>query len=332
MTVLLLLVGFTVILAGAFLFTNALEWLGHRISLGTGAVGSILAAVSTALPESVIPIIAIIGGKEGSEQVALGAIIGAPFMLATIAMALVGISAIAYRRRRPQGTRLNAHRPTLKRDLAFFLLAFAAALALGVGAPAAIRYASAPLFVLAYMLYIALSLRRSGRVQGEDELAPLKLDPSPRDPPANRTIALQLTVGLAAIIGGAHLFVEELLALSNTLGVEPLVLSLLLAPLATELPEKANSLFWIRDGKDALALGNITGAMVFQSTLPVAFGLAFTSWHYDRYAILASTLTLVGAGIAIWALQMRRRFSPPAIAAWIALFTAFAATVILAST
>ena len=332
MTVLLLLVGFAVILAGALLFTNAVEWLGHRIELGTGAVGSIIAGISTALPESVIPVIAIIGGKEGSEGVAIGAIIGAPFMLATIAMALVGLSAIAFKRRRAQGESLDAHRPTLKRDLAFFLLVFAAALALGAGAPAAVRYASAPLFVLAYALYIAFSIRSSGRVQTEDELEPLTLDPSPRDPPANRSIALQLLIGLACIVGGAYLFVEELLALSHDLGIDPLVLSLLLAPFATELPEKANSLFWIRDGKDALALGNITGAMVFQSTLPVAFGVAFTSWDYDRYAILASALALAGGAIAVWTLQLRRRFTPPAILAWAALFIAFAATVILTAT
>ena len=51
------------------------------------------------------------------------------------------------------------------------------------------------------------------------------------------------------------------------------MLALILAPLATELPEKVNSFFWVRDGKDSLALGNISGAMVFQSTIPVGIGL-----------------------------------------------------------
>jgi cation:H+ antiporter len=331
LTVLLLLVGFAVILAGALLFTNAVEWLGHRIGLGTGAVGSILAGVSTALPESTIPVIAIVGGKQGSESVAVGAIIGAPLMLATIAMALVGLSAIAFKSRREQRERLKAHHPTLRRDLSFFLFIFGTALALGAGAPASVRYTSAPLFVLAYALYVTFSIRHSGPVQTEDELEPLKLDPSPRDPPANWSIALQFLIGLAAIVGGAHLFVEEVLALSEDLGVDPIVLSLLLAPLATELPEKANSVFWIRDGKDMLALGNITGAMVFQATLPVAFGVAFTSWTYDRHAILASAFALAGGGIALWTLQLKRRFTPLAILAWATLFSTFA-TVTLVST
>src|SRR5918995_5927217 len=103
--VVLLAASFAVILAGALLFTNAVEWLGRRLALGEGAVGSLLAAVGTAMPETLIPIVAIIGGREGAEDVAIGAIIGAPFLLATIAMALVGISALIYRGRREQGTR-----------------------------------------------------------------------------------------------------------------------------------------------------------------------------------------------------------------------------------
>ena len=89
------------------------------------------------------------------------------------------------------------------------------------------------------------------------------------------------------MVGGAHLFVEELLTIADSLGVEALVLALILAPLATELPEKVNSFFWVREGKDALALGNITGAMVFQSTIPVGIGLIFTDWDLSGNAILS---------------------------------------------
>src|SRR5918997_3909221 len=135
MEVVLLLASFAVILAGAQFFTNAVEWAGHRLSLGEGAVGSLIAAVGTAMPETLIPIIAIIGGAEGSEDVAIGAIIGAPFLLATIAMALVGTSALIFKGRREQGTKLRAHVETLDRDLIFFLVFFAAGIATGLVAP-----------------------------------------------------------------------------------------------------------------------------------------------------------------------------------------------------
>src|SRR4051795_3463577 len=112
MSFLMLPASFAILLAGALMFTNAIEWFGRLAGLGQGAVGSVLAAVATALPESLIPIVAIIGGEEGSKDVAVGAIIGAPLLLATIAMALVGVAALLYRGRRAQGLSLDVHLPT----------------------------------------------------------------------------------------------------------------------------------------------------------------------------------------------------------------------------
>jgi cation:H+ antiporter len=320
---LLLALSFAVILAGALLFTSAVEWAGHRLGLGEGATGSVLAAVGTAMPETLIPIVAIIGGAAGSEDVAIGAIIGAPFLLATIAMALVGISALIYRGRRPQGIRLRADAEVLDRDLVFFGVFFAAGLTLGLGVPDAIQIPFAVVFVVAYGIYVQRTLRHEGTAVERDTLRPLLLDFTPGDEPANFSIGLQFVVGLGAMVGGAHLFVEELVSVAEDLGTEPLVLSLILAPLATELPEKANSFFWVRQGKDALALGNITGAMVFQSTIPIAFGLIFAEWELDHYAVLSAALGLAGGAVAYWALRLRGRFEPLPIALWTGLFGVF---------
>ncbi len=320
---LLLPASFAVLLAGALLFTNAIEWFGSMVRLGQGAVGSLLAAVATALPESLIPIVAIAGGQRGSDEVAVGAVIGAPLLLATIAMALVGLAAAIYRRRRPQALSLDVHFPTLQRDLAFFMGCFLAGLLLGLGAPRPLQVLGAVALVAAYVAYVAWTLRHSGEIESEEELRPLILDMTRSDPPTMATVLVQLAVALGAIVAGAHIFVEQVLHVAESLELEPLVLSLVLAPFATELPEKANSFFWVRDGKDSLALGNITGAMVFQSTLPVAVGLAFTPWELDTYSITAGCLALAGGLVAILTLQIRRRFSGRAIALWAALYAIF---------
>ena len=312
----LLAISFAVILAGALLFTNAIEWAGNKLEIGEGATGSILAAVGTAMPETLIPIVAIIGGAEGSEDVAIGAIIGAPFLLATIAMALVGISALIFKGRREQGTDLTVHVPTLDRDLIFFLIFFAAAILSGLVVPEALHIPLAVVFVLAYAAYVRATLRGGGDVQEAETIGPLYMDRTPGDEPPGVTVVLQLIVGLAAIVGGAHLFVEELIHAAEEIGLEPLVLSLVLAPLATELPEKANSFFWVKDGKDSLALGNITGAMVFQSTIPIAVGLALTDWELGRYAVLSGALGLAGGVVAYWALRLRGRFEALPVAIW----------------
>ena len=327
----LLPASFAILLAGALLFTNAIEWFGSMLNLGQGAVGSVLAAVATALPESLIPIVAIIGGERGSKDVAVGAINGAPLLLATLAMALVGVAALLYLDRRPQELSLSVHFPTLQRDLTFFIGCLVVALGVGLGAPKALQIVAAVALVAAYIVYVTWTLRHSGSVEAEEALKPLVMDTTRGDPPGMATVVVQLLVALGAIVGGAHIFVEQVLHVADSAGLEPLVLSLVLAPFATELPEKANSFFWVRDGKDSLALGNITGALVFQSTLPVSIGLLFTSWELDTYSILAGCLALAGGVVAIVTLQIRRRFSGRAIILWATFYAIFVGYVVAAA-
>ena len=73
---------------------------------------------------------------------------------------------------------------------------------------------------------------------------------------------------LEPILLGAVEFVDQVILFSQHAGLNPGALSLILSPLATELPEKYNSVVWIRQSKDHLALANITGAMVFQVVHP----------------------------------------------------------------
>jgi cation:H+ antiporter len=331
MTVVLLLVAFVLIVGGAFLFTNSVEWAGQRLGLAEGAVGSLLAAVATALPESVIPVIALIKGSAPPEQaIAIGAIIGAPFLLATLALALVGVSARAFEGRRDQDRRIEAEVETGQRDFVFFLAFFGLAVLLGaIGVPTPVRIGVAIAFVIAYVAYSYLTIRRS-RGAEEEEPSPLYFDWTRRDPPNNFQLALQLAVSVAAIVGGAELFVTEIENVATELGVPLLVLALVLAPLATELPEKANSVIWVRSGKDSLALGNITGAMVFQASMPVAFGLAFTPWLLEPAAIVAGVIGLLGGAIGLWRLH-RRSFGRPFQLVWVGLYAAFLAYTLLLS-
>jgi cation:H+ antiporter len=328
MELVLLALSFAVILAGALLFTNAIEWVGHILRVGEGAVGSLLAAVGTALPETLIAIVALVGATR-SEDVAIGAIVGAPFLLATLAMGLVGLNAYLYRHRRRQGIELRAHVPTLDRDLAFFMVFFSLGLALGFGAPEGLRIPAGIVFFISYLLYVGKTLSDGGALQPEETLNPLIIHPRAGQGPSLVAAIIQVLVGLAAMIGGAHLFVEELLHVAEDLGAEPVVLSLILAPLATELPEKVNSFFWVREGKDSLALGNITGAMVFQSTIPVGIGLIFTGWGLSGNAAISVGLGLAGGLIAYWALRLRDRFELPAVLGWLALYAAFIVVVVV---
>jgi cation:H+ antiporter len=316
----LLLLSFAIIIVGAELFTNGVEWLGVRLKLSEGTVGSVLAAVGTALPETMIPLVALVFFKKAaSDEIGIGAILGAPFMLATLAFFVTALAAWVYRARRDAGPRLTVNRRILSRDLGFFLPLYGAAIAVSfTDVGHWVRWFVAIGLLAAYGLYLYLNLRETMEGHKEEPLTlnlfwaamPL-LRPSPdreshrnrldainSRPPRLRAVSGQVALALALIIGGAIVFVEATSEICVVLGVSPLVVSLIVAPVATELPEKFNSVIWIRQSKDTLSLGNITGAMVFQSTFPVTLGILLTDWHFASLA--TGPIALLSAGIALF--------------------------------
>jgi cation:H+ antiporter len=309
MSIIELMLSLAAILGAAILFTNAVEILGDRLNMGHGAVGSLLAAVGTALPETMIPIVAILGavivgsGGAAAGEIGIGAILGAPFLLATLALFVVGAAALGYRKRRSTGDEIVADRDTAIPDLAFFLPCFALAAAAGIfQLPLVVKILLAVLLVAIYVLYVVRTIRAGGEAEGEPP-SNLTLWPSRSEAPT-WAVAAQL-IGTVVVMGfGAHLFVGAVEHLSESVGIPAGLIALVLAPLATELPEKFNSILWLRDNKDTLAVGNITGAMVFQSTIPVSIGILFTPWQLDFLTSLAAIFAILSGIVFLgWLLR-----------------------------
>ena len=288
MDILIFLLSFVVILASCELFTNGVELLGKRFCLSEGAVGSVLAAIGTALPETLIPLIAIfmLSGEAGKE-IGTGAILGAPFMLATLALFVCGASVLVFARRRKTKT-LHINGILIRRDIGFFLFAFSlAAIAAFVPPEFGIfKTIVGCLLIPIYIYYMFVTLK-TGECNNEDtenlymDRVVKRIAPNLNQEPHTMLIIIQVLASLAGIILGAALFVDQINDIAILLGINPLVLSLVISPLATELPEKFNSMLWIRAGKDTFAIGNITGAMVFQSCIPVTIGVLLTDWHLN---------------------------------------------------
>jgi cation:H+ antiporter len=312
MTIIELLLALVAILGAAVLFTNAVEIMGERLNLGHGAVGSILAAVGTALPETMIPIVAILGavivgsGGAAAGEIGVGAILGAPFLLATLAFFLVGLSAIIYRRRRKTDDEVVPNREVTIADLGFFLVCYTLAAGAGVvRLPLILKIILAILLIVAYVLYVIRTIRMGGDATESEAPDNLTLWPF-RSTAPTWAVATQL-IGTVVVMGiGAHFFVDAVEHMSLAVGIPAGLIALVLAPLATELPEKFNSIIWMRDNKDTLALGNITGAMVFQSTIPVSIGMLFTPWELGFLSTLSAVFAL-GSGVVFIGFLLRRR-------------------------
>jgi len=331
LTVLILLACAAVIYLSSEYFVNGVEWVGLRFGVSRNAVGTVLAAFGTALPESVVTFVAVVTGHSSAEkQIGVGAALGGPLVLSTIAYSVVGLSYLAFQRH-AAGTMLNGgEQARLARDQAWFLTIFAAKLALGL---VVFRYK--PLlgwaFLLAYALYtwreITATEEVGAAVGGEEsELEPLKLRPQDLNP-ATHWAVLQTLLALSVVFLGSEFFVHQLADLSRGLGLSTQLTALLLSPIATELPETLNAVIWLRQGKTTLALGNISGAMMIQATVPSALGLLFTPWLLDKPLMIAGAVTLASIAL-MWLLLQWRGLTAARLAVFGLLYLVFAGLVV----
>ncbi len=314
--VLFLVISLGMILVAAEGFTNGIEFVGRRMSFSQAVVGSILAAVGTALPETILPLVAIFShGTSTSKEIGVGAILGAPFMLATVGFFLIGFSAVIACRRKKRVCEVCAEHRTLKRDLSFFIVMYASAVFLPIILGHGITLPLAFILIAGYIYYVFRTMAgESAQMEHFEGLhiakLPLKFGFIDEKERHIAWAVVQVFAALALMIWGAHVFVHNLGIVSIAWGMDPLLFALLVAPIATELPEKFNSVNWTLKGKDTLAVGNITGAMVFQSTFPVSVGLLFTPWKVEGMALVSAVLALSSAAVVLYAVHSRRRIAP----------------------
>lgn len=307
-------------------FVNAVEWLGERLNVGKMAVGTILAAFGTALPESVVTLVAVTtGATDEAKDIGVGAAMGGPLALSTIAYGVTGAMLMLKRRREritagaeadmapvvakeEEALGSAADMKRLAKDQKWFLPIFAVKVALGL-----VAFAFKPvlglLFFAAYAVYFWREIRGGDDDEDEGpELEPLKFQPKAASP-STWAVAAQTALTLVVIFFASQLFVKQLDAIGPMLGLSTAVTALLLSPVATELPEVMNAVIWVRQRKTQLALANISGAMMIQATVPSGLGLLFTRWDFDA-ALLWSGLITMAAIVYLLVTMRGHRLTP----------------------
>lgn len=294
--------GIVLIVLAADYFTNGVEWLGYRLHLGEGAVGSLLAAMGTALPETLVPVAAVyFGGAKPATAIGIGAIFGAPMMLATLGFGVIGLGLFLARR---PAIVLGPREAVFRDDLAFFAAAFALACAAALW-----RRPGRPVIAL---ILIGLYAWHAGRILHRSKGSEAATEEAPRRPlnlfgassPTLGLVILQVVIALFGLMLGAHFFVLGLKAVTERIAIPEFFLSVLITPVATELPEVFNSVIWIRRGRNHLALGNVSGAMAFQASVVPALGILMTPWRLGTAELYPAVFAWLGA---VWILGSSRR-------------------------
>jgi cation:H+ antiporter len=312
-TALLFVASLVLVVVASELFTNAIEWAGFLLNLGSGATGSLLAALGTSLPETVVPIVALATHSPSADSVATGAVLGAPFLLLTLGAGATGVAVVL----RGGARRLVVDRRQARRDLGVFLGAFLVAV-LSSLLPSGARIAVGVLLLITYAAYVIATLRGSGAAGESPE--PLHIVRWRPGKPNPMLVIAQLGIAVGLLIAGSQLFVTALDRTAAALQIPALVLALVIVPVATELPETLNSVLWVRTDDDMLAFGNVAGSATFQSCVLAAIGVIFTSWHLGSAGVISATLTMLTAAFLLallWRGQARGSVLALAAAPWV---------------
>jgi cation:H+ antiporter len=302
--ILTLLGSMVLVFIAAFLFVNAIEFIGCRFKWGGSFVSATLAPLFTSLPEMIIFLVALFGlGGASGEDIGIGTIFGQPFMASSLSYGLVGVAVfLGYKFRRRKTAVLAVSRRLLLPYI-FITVLFPMTLIPAVVGGDLIRYIFGAIFLGAYIVYVTLMYRERGaeRLQGTES------------PYICKVIrykllggVIQLTAAVILLYFSSRIMVTAVAGIAEGLGISALALALVLIPAVTAIPETSSDIIWGWRGKDNLCLGALVGEKVLYSTFYPGIGMLLTSWVLDVYAYYSVLVCFVVSVVLMFFVAKQR--------------------------
>lgn len=250
LTYILLAAGFALLIKGADYFVEGASNIATMLRVPPLLVGLTIVAFGTSSPEATVSIIAAL---EGNSDVSLGNVIGSNIFNITL---VVGITAMI--------NPLAVETMTIRKEIPFTLLASVALAAVAndialdmaninlIGRSEGIILLLFFLIFLYYIIEIALNNR---------EPAPAAAEAASRGTWGKNTFFT--LAGLAAIIFGGDLVVDNATEIALSLGMSETLVGLTIVAVGTSLPELITSITAALKKKSEIALGNIVGSNIF---------------------------------------------------------------------
>ena len=264
MDILLLIIGLALILAGANFLTDGSAALAQRFRVPEFIIGLTIVAVGTSTPELVVSVLSAIAGK---SDVAIGNVVGSNIFNVFL---ILGVCALI----RP----LPLTAGNIRRDIPFgvatslLLLILAMDSWFKAGAVDRIGRLDGILMLVIYLLLMTYTIRATGRTAPAD--APADGSQTQKRPMAGWLMAVMIVGGLAGLIFGGELFLDNATALARRMGISESVIAITLVAGGTSLPELASSVVSLLKGKSDMALGNVIGSNI--ANILLILGLSAT--------------------------------------------------------
>lgn len=247
LNIILLIVGFGLLIKGADIFVDGASSTAQNFKVSKMLIGLTIIAFGTSAPEFAVSMSAL---ASGSTDMVLGNVLGSCI---TNSLLILGIAAIIH----PVRVKTN----TVKKELPLCLL-FSTALVvlfldieLANGVANQITRADGIVILLFFsiFLYYLISLTKQKKALSEDEKPKFKLWKS----------LLFVVIGLAGIIFGSNLVVNNATDIAKILGLSERLISLTIIAVGTSLPELVTTIVSAKKGEQDLLVGNIIGSNIF---------------------------------------------------------------------
>ncbi len=277
--IILIVVGIAVVLWGADRFTDGASGLARRLKVSELVIGLTVVALGTSLPEFIVSFMSVL---RGSGDMSVGNIVGSNIFNGLV---VVGCSAILIN--------LKVDKALLRRDIPLTLVASVLLLAF-VASDNSLSRVEAVVLLAFFGIYswvtyrVAMQDRRAAGEVKEETTPMLKL-------------LLLIAVGIAALVVGGRVLVDNAAAVAREFHVSESVIGLTILAAGTSLPELVTSMVAARKGSEGLALGNALGSNIFN----IAFVLGICG-SVSPLTVTDITLVdwgmLVGSTLLLWLL------------------------------
>lgn len=251
MEYILLLVGFVLLVKGADVFVDGSSAIARHFGISSFIIGLTIVAFGTSAPEAAVSITAAITGQNG---IAVGNVLGS-----NIFNLLVVLGACALIKPCP------VQAPVLRKEYPLSIAAAALFIILALFNPAIITASDSlylsridGIILLAVFVWFLLSTIRKGKRESVTEESSSDED----RPPLLKGIIFAV-IGLAAVIGGGQLVVNNASEIAASFGVSQTLIGLTIVAIGTSLPELVTSIAAALKGETDIAVGNVIGSNIF---------------------------------------------------------------------
>ncbi|MDD2601514.1 MAG: calcium/sodium antiporter [Prevotella sp.] len=248
--VLLTIVGIIVVLWGADRLTDGAVGLAERMGVPQIVIGLTIVAMGTSMPEFFVSFMSAING---TPDLAVGNVVGSNIFNALL---IVGVAAMV--------SPIAILHDTVRKDIPFAIIASVVLMILCNDS--GINRLDALIMLMMFIFYIITTLRGAKQEKTEESSldSSTQSDKDSKKKQVGVGKALLLTVvGLASLILGSNVFVDNVSAIAATLGMSDALIGLTIVAMGTSLPELATSVVAARRGNSGIAIGNVIGSNVF---------------------------------------------------------------------